>query len=272
MPPKGSKKSPLSAEQAKASGLSLMTRFFTPPAAQLLPECEVLPDSMIPLKKRGRPQKAETRGRPSINAATPPGASIVVNVLELSVMSASFDTPPADHGCTPPEVKETQRTKHTDWSKPEHLERLTIAVDDWLNKTGEWLSLTPGMSLHMYCGCVGISKSTLHGYVHPDSTKRTQLGSHKGAPSLVKPEVQEFAVDVVRRRDRGNEGLTNRDTAEMIQDLVPHLTTQQVTDSLRKTIRPKFKSVLTNIVKAQASTTKRSQITVAQQYIWHSVH
>ena len=76
----------------------------------------------------------------------------------------------------------------------------------------------------------------------------------------------------MRRRDRGNEGLTNRGTAEMIQDLVPHLTTQQVTDSLRKTIRPKFKSVLTNIVKAQASTTKRSQITVAQQYIWHSVH
>ena len=28
MPPKGSKKSPLSAEQAKESGLSLMTRFF----------------------------------------------------------------------------------------------------------------------------------------------------------------------------------------------------------------------------------------------------
>ena len=207
--------------------------------------------------------------------ATPTLAANTRNVFDLpptagSNLALSLDTPPADRGCTPPERR--QGTTHTDWSKPENLERLTVAVDDWLNRTGEWLSLTPGMSLHMYCRCVGVSKSTLHGYVHPDTSKRTPLGSHKGAPSLVKPELQEFVVDVVRRRDRGNEGLTNRDTAEMIQDLVPEFTTEQVMSSLRKTIRPKFKSVLTNIVKAQASTTKRSQITVAQQFIWHSVH
>lgn len=40
-------------------------------------------------------------------------------------------------------------------------------------------------------------------------------------------------------------------------------------DVLRKTIRPHNKEVLTNVVKAQASTIKRSQITVAGQYRWH---
>ena len=265
MPPKGSKKLPMTPAQAEAAGLSArpITSFFSAPSAPR-------PDAQIPLKKRGRPAKSH-RGRPS-GGGRPSGASSAdpqnaeAPVRQIEVYAATLEVEGGEGAS-----RMERASQHTDWSAPEKLAELRVIVDDWFEKTGEWLSLTPTMSFTLYCRCVGISKSTLHGYVHPVLAKRTPLGSHKGAPGLVKKEVQNFVVDVLRRRDRANEGLTNRDTAEMIHDLVPELNIDQVTGALRKTVRPNNKDLLTNIVKAQASTTKRSQITVAQQFRWHTV-
>ena len=248
MPPKGWRKPPQTVAQAQGAGISLLTRFFHKPAVPL--------EAELPMKKRDRPPKEETRGRKRAD-----GEAFVLSTQE-------YDSLPVDY----PEPVETRLvTTRVNWSQGDDAERLQAAVEDWDHKTGEWLSLTPSMSLHMYARCVGISKSVLHKYTHSDPSKRTKLGSHAGKPTLLSEEVQQFGVDVLVRRDRGNEGLNNRAAAELFHDLAPALKLRQVAACLRRSVRPKFRSVLTNIVKAQASTSKRSQITVAQQYRWHQV-
>ena len=66
-----------------------------------------------------------------------------------------------------PEPVETRLvTTRVNWSQGEDAKRLQAAVADWDHKSGEWLSLTPSMSLHMYARCVGISKTVLHTSTH----------------------------------------------------------------------------------------------------------
>ena len=263
MPPKGSTKTPPSAKDATASGLTLISSFFGRPA-------ERRPDADIPAKKRGRPSAPPPRsGRPaqtgllSTDAASP--------AVTSSPHAVSFTPAASDAGTMEavPVPAERVKLKRINWSAPEHMDRLRKAVEDWDDKAGEWLSLNPNMSFHLYCSCVGIPKGTLHDYAHPDESKRKPIGVSVGRPQLIDSETQAFAIDVLRRRDRGNDGMNNRDAAELLHDLQPELKLEQVTGSLRKTLRPNNKKVLTSIVKAQASTCKRSQITVAQQYRWH---
>ena len=245
MPPKGWRKPPQTVAQAQGAGLSLLTRFFHKPAVPL--------EAELPAKKRGRPPKEETRGRKRAEGEA--------STQKPDVLFVDY-----------PEPVETKLvTTRVNWSQGDGAKRLQAAVEDWDNKAGEWLSLTPSMSLHMYSRCVGISKTVLFNYTHPDPAKRQKIGSHAGKPTLLSGKVQQFGVDVLCRRDRGNEGLCNRDAAQLFHDLAPGLKLEQVANSLRRTVRPRFKSVLTNIIKAQASTSKRSQITVAQQYRWHQV-
>ena len=249
MPPKGWRKPPQTVAQAQGAGISLLTRFFHKPAVPL--------EAELPMKKRGRPPKEETRGRKRAD-----GEAFVLSTQES-------DSLPVDY----PEPVETRLvTTRVNWSQGDDAKRLQAAVEDWDHKTGEWLSLTPSMSLHMYARCVGISKSVLHKYTHPDPAKRTKLGSHAGKPTLLSEEVQQFGVDVLCRRDRGNEGLSNRDCSRAAPRFGARAeAASKWQNCLRQTVRPRFASVLTNIVKAQASTSKRSQVTVAQQYRWHQV-
>ena len=57
----------------------------------------------------------------------------------------------------------------------------------------------------------------------------------------------------------------------MIQDLKPELSRNQAEQALR-TVRETHAGELTGIVKAQATTTKRSAVTVTQQYRWHALY
>ena len=54
----------------------------------------------------------------------------------------------------------------------------------------------------------------------------------------------------------------------MMNDLLPRLSRQQCSDAFDG-LRRNHKDELTSIVKAQATTTKRSAITVEQQFRWH---
>ena len=82
---------------------------------------------------------------------------------------------------------------------------------------------------------------------------------------------QRFVVDVIVRMDRANDGMTCPEIYEMIESLCPHLSRQQCKRVFTQSIRPRFKARLTGIVIAQKSTTKRSAITIAQQFRWHKV-
>ena len=100
--------------------------------------------------------------------------------------------------------------------------------------------------------------------------KRKLLGISVGKQPLYNVEEQQFGVDVIRRHDRGNDGLNKRQCIDKLHDMRPDLTRKSVTNAFDRTIRPQHKEVLTGIVKANPTTVKRTAITVAQQWRWHS--
>ena len=164
------------------------------------------------------------------------------------------------------------------YSKGEALIKLKQAVHDWDSKSGMYLQLDglqTGLKndakLERFARLVGIPYNTFRKYACPDMDKRREIGSSVGRPSSVlDTKADEFIIDVVRRKDRANEGINRGEMAQMVQDLNPDLS---VRASLNKTdkLRKQHASVLTGIVSAQASTTKRTAITVEQQYRWHEV-
>lgn len=256
MPPKGSGK--WTPQVAEKRGLTLITGFLTEPPP-------------LPLKKRrGRPKEA--RGRP---AQDPLAEREDVALVEM---------PPPQHH--PEELQDSHQQQgqgapsssrksasgskkaRVDWSRGENLEKLRKAVNEYLNKTGTYLA-EQSMTLQRFSQLVQIPHETLRKYVCTDPAKRRVLGCSSGRKSLISSSVQEFSVDMIRRKDRGNDGMTNLEAVDMVQDLEPALTRKQISQSFRRTVRKNHKSVLSNIVKAQASTTKRNAITVSQQFRWH---
>ena len=82
-------------------------------------------------------------------------------------------------------------------------------------------------------------------------------------------ENQMFVADVLVRRDRGNKGSNKSEAINLVQDLLPHPSRIQAGQYFTTTIIPKHHTVLkSRTVKAQATTTKRSAITVEQQFRW----
>ena len=154
------------------------------------------------------------------------------------------------------------------WADGEALELLTEAVDNWLAKKGPIIEHSPDISLKHYCGRVEVPYNTLRMYVCSDPGKRRKLGVRPGIKALLDDNVTRFTVDMLRAKDRANDGMNRRQAIDMIQDLRPELSRRQLELAFDRRIRPDNKDVLTGIIKAQASTVKRSQITVAQQYRW----
>ena len=97
--------------------------------------------------------------------------------------------------------------KRTNWSHGEPLERMTKAVADWDAKTGPHLEQETKMPLSRYAGLVGIEYQSLNKYACKDLGKRQKLGSGGDKKSLFDGDEAQFAVDVIRRFDRGNDGL-----------------------------------------------------------------
>ena len=143
-------------------------------------------------------------------------------------------------------------------------------MHDWDNKSGTYLLLGMDFSVERFARLTEIPYHTLRAYICPNKGKRRVLGKAAGRTSAIDNESNQFVVDVVRRKDRANEGMNRREIGDLLQDLAPHLSAKQ---AVRKvdSIRQLHKSELTGIVSAQASTTKRTAITVEQQYRWHMV-
>ena len=112
----------------------------------------------------------------------------------------------------------------------------------------------------------------MYNYARNDKEMRTAIGSKGGKPRIMSADNEQLVVDVVRRADRGNDGKSLREIHDTMQQLQP-ITEQQARDAFRRTIRTAHvnthKKELMGVVKAQATTTKRSAVTVEQQYRWH---
>ena len=162
------------------------------------------------------------------------------------------------------------KLKRTNWGHGENLKRMTKAVHDWDAKAGTHLEKDNKMSLLSYAVCIGINYQTLADYCCKDHGKRKQLGISVGAPTLFSEGEQQFAVDVVRRHDRGNDGLSKRECVDILHDLKPGAKRASVSKAFDRTIRPHNSEALTGIVKANPTTVKRTAITVGQQFRWHT--
>ena len=115
----------------------------------------------------------------------------------------------------------------------------------------------------------GIPFDTFRKYVHPDPEKRRVLGKAAGRPSLLTKSNQGFIADALARLDRANDGSDLPGAIDLVQDIDPHLSRTQARQTFSRTIRPNHPNLLKpKTMTAQATTTKRSAITVPQQFRW----
>jgi hypothetical protein len=162
------------------------------------------------------------------------------------------------------------KATRVNYSKGEPLKKLTQAVEDWLCRKGMY-KLEENMTLPRFCALVSIPQKTLEPYIRSNRLKRREVGVGVGpGKTTLMPDTEDFLVDVMRRRDRGNDGMDRSESIQMMQDLQPELSHKQAERQFDRNVRPAHKDVLTGIIKAEATTSKRSAITVEQQYRWHS--
>jgi hypothetical protein len=161
------------------------------------------------------------------------------------------------------------------WSKGDNAMKLSLAVAEWTSNTGraaprEFLGETEMRkpSLGEFATMVDIPKGTLGPYVTSTNGKARVLGSQVGTRPHLNNEEKQFVVDNIRRADRGNDGMSKKRIVDMVQDIKPDLSRTQAEAAL-KSVREEHKGELTAVVKAQATTTKRTAITVSQQYRWY---
>ena len=118
---------------------------------------------------------------------------------------------------------------------------------------------------------VGIPKGTLAPYVTSNTGKARALGGSVGQRPHLTEKESRFVADNIRRADRANDGLSKQKCVDLVQEVKPELRRSQCEQALA-TVRACHRAELTGIVKAQATTTKRSAITVTQQYRWHTTY
>ena len=82
---------------------------------------------------------------------------------------------------------------------------------------------------------------------------------------------QEIVTDVLVRRDRGNQGLGTAAAVDILETMIPSESREQLSMLFRCTVWPAVSARLTGPVVAQATATKRTAITVQQQWRWHTV-
>jgi hypothetical protein len=119
-------------------------------------------------------------------------------------------------------AKPVKRSRET-YGEGAGLEKMTTAVNDWLEKKGRYEEDVP-MPMSRYCALVDIPEETFRKYVCTDPGKRRKLGSQPGPSRLVSKDASQFVVDVMRRKDRADDGMNRRESIDLLQDLQPELT------------------------------------------------
>jgi hypothetical protein len=161
---------------------------------------------------------------------------------------ASTQKPPPAAKKAPEKVKQTR----TNWSQGVHLEKMSNAVADWfvsehantLDSNGE------KMSSRAYAMSVGIPLYTLEKYIHKDQTKRRELGKQVGAKPVFEKNLSQFVSDVVR----GNEGMSRRETIDLIREVKPELSFHQARNYFDRT----FKMHHTDEIKSKPVKTQKT--------------
>lgn len=225
---------PKSESAAKDQGLVSLTSFFAVK------------------QSRGRPKKKTSNaGRPASEKT-----------------ATSTDPVPVPPAATLKPNKE--KAKRMSYYSGEGLEKMTDAVKAWEDEQRK--PAEQQMSMKKFAKAREIPFSTLQNHVCPDDSKRIKLGSSVGKTSIISSVDQKIIVDVLIRNDRANEGVGVDGAVDILEQMLPQYTHEQLDRSFRRTVRPKNEERLTGPVSAQKTTTQRSAITVAQQWRWHKVN
>ena len=207
-------------------------------------------------KRLGRPKKKSQSGAAAARGSNSSSAS--ANAASAGQRKKS---PTKPHG--------EQRKTTTNYADPEALARMTSAVQGWdaLVESG-----LPHLKKTDFAKQRGIKPSTFRKYVcgQRGDPKRRKLGAASGKKTLLADDEMQLLVDTIRRRDRGNEGMSTSDAIDAVRTLKPELSHKQAENQVHNALKRKHSDVLTKrMVVPQATTTKRSQINAAQQYRWH---
>ena len=243
--------------QAQAEGCGSITNFFKPPPP--VPRRPGRPQGSRS-KKRGRPADApDPRSQPTTAAATrspsPPAAPVAAPAAAVGRSGAeqtSAEPAPASAAARKPAAAASKAKTRINWSTGEMFEWMQRAVDEYRNKEGRWLS-EPDMTISRFCGLVEIPEFTFRKYVGGSEDKRRVLGASVGPPALLDADTeQHFSMDVLRRRDRGNDGMDKRKAVDMINDLRPSLSRKQCENAF-DALRQKHKEELTGCVRTSSA-------------------
>jgi hypothetical protein len=219
-------------------------------------------------KRKGRPKKKGNLSSDRIHITKQGRAA-----------SAAVDNKPVMHEASkkglkkkasPSEVLKVKKAR-ANYSSGKALKKLTTAVNEWNAGTGRALdSNGEKRGLVEFFNLFGITFDTFRKYVHPDPEKRQEVGKSLGRPSLLTKGNQGFILDALARLDRANDGLDLSGAAiDLVQDISPHLSRIQARQTFSRTIRPNHPNILKpKTMTVQATTTKRSAITVPQQFCW----
>ena len=119
-----------------------------------------------------------------------------------------------------------------------------------------------------------VKPDNFYKYAQYDPDKRRKLGQHAGRPSLLSKCNSQFVMEHIIRADRANNGLTPVQIIENMSTLQPELSQLQPKNHYhRMFLKMHANSRLKQKpVKAQKTTSKRSQCTVAQQFRWFKLY
>ena len=115
----------------------------------------------------------------------------------------------------------------------------------------------------------GFVPRTFGKYVCDKLEDRTPIGAAPGRKSIVADEECEFLTQHAIRADRANDGNTTTEVIDNLCRMKPEMKREQAKNYVTRTWKKKTVGrIKPRPVKAQKTTSRRSQCTVAQQYRW----
>ena len=142
--------------------------------------------------------------------------------LALQVLEDSDD----DEYVSPLPAPAKPKATRVNWTVGEHRLLMEKAVNDWLKQTDSAYDANGELfSDHkVYANKMGIPPGTFYHYVHPDLDKRRTLHqANRGKKKLLSDADVKIAGAVLARADRGNDGYSRKEAADLIQDLNPNI-------------------------------------------------
>jgi hypothetical protein len=125
--------------------------------------------------------------------------------------------------------------------------------------------------MHLFAEVHDIPFTTLQTHITPNDSKRIELDSGAGRKPIPDDQREAIILDMLIRKNRANEGVSVGGAVDILEKICPEYSRKQLDQACRRTVRPQYSERMTELVAAQAMTTKRTAMTPAQQWRLHKV-